>query len=220
VDKNNFYWLLLALLIFLVGVPVADELAMLSEPAVRALLFSCLLAIGIWSLRGAGHMFSVGLAFVIAGILSNILAVKLTSPAFFFASFAALFGFLLVAITYTSHQVVAVTDISRNRLIGAVCLYLLFGVIWAVAYSVLDLVSPESFRGFSPLDDPGWDSEWLYFSFVTMTTLGYGDISPVSATARALAYLQAVFGQFYVAILVAGLVGAYISRSDNRKADE
>lgn len=81
-DKNNFFWLLPALLIFLIGVPVADELAMLSEPAVRALLFSCLLAIGIWSLRGAGHMFSVGLAFVIAGILSNILAVKLTSPAF------------------------------------------------------------------------------------------------------------------------------------------
>ena len=57
-----------------------------------------------------------------------------------------------------------------------------------------------------------WDSEWLYFSFVTMTTLGYGDIAPVSAIARVLAYMQAVFGQFYIAILVAGLVGAYISR--------
>jgi len=47
-----------------------------------------------------------------------------------------------------------------------------------------------------------------------MTTLGYGDIAPVSAIARVMAYMQALFGQFYIAILVAGLVGAYISRRE------
>ena len=45
-----------------------------------------------------------------------------------------------------------------------------------------------------------------------MTTLGYGDITPISATARTFSYLQAVFGQFYIAILIAGLVGAYIAK--------
>jgi len=65
--------------------------------------------------------------------------------------------------------------------------------------------------GRSPSPDRGWDSEWLYFSFVTMTTLGYGDILPVSAAARGLAYMQAIVGQFYIAILVAGLVSAYVS---------
>ena len=70
------------------------------------------------------------------------------------------------------------------------------------------------------MEDREWDSEWLYFSFVTMTSLGYGDISPVSAIARALAYLEAVSGQFYIAILVAGLVGAHMSRRDSRKTDE
>ena len=59
--------------------------------------------------------------------------------------------------------------------------------------------------------DPRSDSSWLYFSFVTLTTLGYGDITPVSATARSLSFMQAVAGQFYVAVLVAGLVSAYIS---------
>ena len=61
----------------------------------------------------------------------------------------------------------------------------------------------------------GWDSTWLYFSFVTMSTLGYGDITPVSAIARMLTYMQAVFGLFYIAILVAGLVGAYVSGRQN-----
>jgi len=70
------------------------------------------------------------------------------------------------------------------------------------------------------MEDREWDSEWLYFSFVTMATLGYGDIAPVSAIARALAYIQAVFGQFYIAILVAGLVGAHITHRTIRKVDE
>jgi hypothetical protein len=99
--------------------------------------------------------------------------------------------------------------------------YLLLGVIWAVAYTMLEMISPGSFGGFTPLEGRGWDSEWLYFSFVTMTTLGYGDILPISATARALAYMQAIFGQLYVAILVAGLVSALISsRQSNKQNDD
>ena len=95
------------------------------------------------------------------------------------------------------------------------CVYLLLGVIWAMVYTILDVISPGSFHGILRLDEPGWDSAWLYFSFVTMTTLGYGDLLPISATARALAYMQAVVGQFYIAILVAGLVSAYISSRQN-----
>ncbi len=219
--KNNFFWLLLALFVFLIIVPAADDLGILSKPIVRALAFSCLVFIGIWSLRGSGRPFAVGIAFVITGIVFNVLAVNLASPVYLYASFAALFGFLLVAISFTLKQVAMETDISPNRLVGAVCVYLLLGVIWAVAYTILEMISPESFGGFTPLQGRGWDSEWLYFSFVTMTTLGYGDILPVSATARALAYMQAVFGQLYVAILVAGLVSALISsRQSNKQNDD
>lgn len=213
--KNNFSWLLLALLSFLVVVPLADDLGVLALPAVRAFAFSLLVVIGIWSLRGGGRAYSLGLFFVFAGIVMNVLAANLMAPFFLYASLAAFFGFLLVAISYTLSQVVRGTDVSVNRLIGAVCIFLLLGVIWAVAYTFVEMTNPESFRGFSPQEGRGWDSDWLYFSFVTMTTLGYGDITPVSATAKALAYLQAVFGQFYVAVLVAGLVSAYISKHRN-----
>ena len=194
---------------------------MLSKPLVRALAFSCLVIIGVWSLRGGGRAYTLGMFFVIAGIVMNSLAVNLESPIFLYASFAALFGFLLVAVSYTLGQIARETDINANRLIGAVCVYLLLGVIWAVAYTLVDMIAPGSFKGFVPPEGRGWDSEWLYFSFVTMTTLGYGDISPVSAIAKALAYLQAVFGQFYIAILVAGLVSAYISsRQSNTQNDD
>ncbi len=219
-NKHNFFWLLLALLVFLIGVPVADELAIISKPVIRALAFSCLVFIGIWSLRGSGRPFSVGIAFVIAGIVLNVLAVNLASAVYLYASFVALFGFLLVAIYFTLKQIAMETDISPNRLVGAVCVYLMLGVIWAVAYTMLEMISSGSFAGFTPLQGRGWDSEWLYFSFVTMTTWGYGDILPISATARALAYMQAVFGQLYVAILVAGLVSALISSRQSSKQDD
>jgi len=212
VKKNNFSYLLLALLILLFGMPLAENLSILTGPVLRPLMFSCLLIIGILSLRGAGRFFTFGMAFVVASILLNVLAfIRLTS-AFLYGSYASLFGFLLVAIADTLKQVVVGTAMSVNRLLSAVCVYLLLGVIWAFAYTGLDLLGPGSFQGFSSLDHHSWDSEWLYFSFVTMTTLGYGDITPVSAMAKFLAYSQTVFGQFYIAVLVAGLVGAYIAR--------
>ncbi len=217
--KNNFSYLLLALLILLFGMPLAEDLSILTGPVVRSLMFSCLLIIGVLSLRGAGRFFTIGMAFVVAGVLLNVLAFNRLSSAFLYGSYASLFGFLLVAIAYTLKQVVVGTAMSVNRLVGAVCVYLLLGVMWALAYTVLDLLAPGSFRGFSSLDDRSWDSEWLFFSFVTMTTLGYGDITPVSATAKFLAYSQAVFGQFYIAVLVAGLVGAYIARRQSETDD-
>lgn len=216
VNKNNFSYLLVALLVLLLGIPLAHDLAIASGPLARSLVFSLLLVIGIWSLRGGGHYFTVGMAFVIGGVLLNVIALNIDSKFLVFSSIVALFGFLLVAVTYALKQVVFGTEITMNRLVGAVCVYLLLGTIWAIAYSLVDAVSPGSFAGFTPQDGGGWDAEWLYFSFVTMASLGYGDILPVLGTARTLAYLQAVFGQFYIAILVAGLVSAYIS---NKRGD-
>jgi len=210
--RTNFFYLLIALLVLLVVIPLADDLDLVSTPLVRGLVFSCLLVIGVWSLRGGGRHFTVGIAFVIVGVVLNVLAVSMPAQFLQQASILALIGFMVVAITFTMKQIAFSNEINTNRIIGAICVYLLLGVIWAMAYTIIEMVSPGSFAGFSPIDDLGWDSEWLYFSFVTMTTLGYGDILPVSATARGFAYMQAIVGQFYIAVLVAGLVSAYVSK--------
>jgi len=216
VERTNFYYLLVALLVFLVAIPLADDFGIGGAPFVRILVFSGLLIIGVWSLKGGGRYFSLGMAFVVAGVILNVLAVQMQSSFFQHTSLLLMIGFLLVAISFTLKQVALGTEISTNRLIGAVCVYLLLGVIWALIYSIIELAIPGSFSGFVAWNDSGWNSEWIYFSFVTMTTLGYGDLLPLSATARALAYLQAVFGQFYIAVLVAGLVSAYISNRQNQ----
>jgi len=212
VEKTNFSYLLIALLFVLVTIPLVDDFQFVSAPIARAIIFSGLLVIGIWSLKGGGRYFAVGMAFVVAGVVLNMLAVNMESMSLQSLALLALIGFLVVAISFTLRQVAVGNEINTNRLVGAVCVYLLLGVIWAMAYTLVNLASPGAFTGFIPTKDLGWDSEWLYYSFVTMTTLGYGDILPVSATARGLAYMQAIVGQFYIAVLVAGLVSAYVSK--------
>ena len=207
-------WLILALLLLLVGIPVADECDAISRSFARAFAFSCLLGIGVLRLRGAGRMLRPAMALAVVGIVLNIAAAQVASDALVYASFTAIMLFLLIAIGVTFRDVATDPDVSANRIVGAIAVYMLLGVLWAVAYTIVHLVWPGSFTGFDSRAGGEWDSEWLYYSFVTMTTLGYGDISPVSPIARLLAYLQAVVGQLYIAILVAGLVGAYMSKKE------
>ena len=215
--EKNFAWLLIALLVFLIGIPVIEAGELLPPRIIRALIISWLLVVGVWSLRGFGKLFATGLFLAGLGVVMNLWAAR--SPHAFaqYASFAALFAFLLVAVWCAAIQVFEGTAITRNRLLGSICLYLLLGVAWAIAYTVIEMLCPGSFQGFKPQMGQGWDSDWLYFSFVTMSTVGYGDISPITPIARMLAYLQAVFGLFYIAILVAGLVGTYVSNRQNER---
>jgi hypothetical protein len=210
-QEKNFSWLLFALLGYLIVVPVAEDLGVISARLMRVIMFTWLFFFGVWSLRGFGRFFHVGIGFALAGTALSVISANSSAVEYFYTSFAALFGFMLVVIWCTGKQVVLGKEISANRVIGAISLYFLFGGIWAITYAVLEMLVPGSFTGFSESASQGLSSEWLYFSFVTMTTLGYGDLTPLSATAQTLAYIQAVFGQFYIAILVAGLVSGYIT---------
>jgi hypothetical protein len=96
-----------------------------------------------------------------------------------------------------------------DRVFGAVVLYLLLGLLWAVAYQVVETILPDSFT-VRPADDSGL-AEWVYFSFVTLTTVGYGDIAPVTQGARSLAMLEALVGQLYPAVIIARLVSLQTS---------
>jgi hypothetical protein len=107
------------------------------------------------------------------------------------------------------------THITRETITGAICAYLLIGSMWAHVFSIVENVSPGSFAdnsieanaaaGPEPMRDQA--DRFTYFSFVTLTTLGYGDITPLSRSARNLTALEAIFGQLYLAVLIARLVG-------------
>lgn len=111
--------------------------------------------------------------------------------------------------------------VSADKILGAVSAYLLLGVVWAMIYTVIEIAFPFSFYFSLGLQSHDVNlsqhrfffSEFLYFSYVTLSTLGYGDIIPISEPARAMATLEAVSGQLYVAVLIARLVGLHISHT-------
>ncbi len=115
-------------------------------------------------------------------------------------------GFLLAVLMV---QVFGESQVTRHRVRGAIAVYLIFGLMWALLYQVLALTMPGAFNlpGNVTLDDPGRLQRALtYYSFITMTTLGYGDITPVLPVARTLAMFEALVGQLYPAITLARLV--------------
>lgn len=218
VRRDNFYYLFFALLLLLFATPISTDLDLIPAPLLRALSFSIVLAIGVWSLQGSRRVFAIGMFLAVAGIIVTVAASIFDRPVLSIGSMVIFIAFLSVAILEALRKVAISNEISTNRLVGAVCVYLMLGLLWAIAYELLFYVSPEAFR----LPEDGQDAltavYWSYYSFITLTTLGYGDILPVSATARALAYAESIIGQLYVAILVAGLVSAYIS--GRKRSDE
>jgi len=98
-------------------------------------------------------------------------------------------------------------SVARAQLYTAVNIYLLLGLLWATLYLAIDAFSPGSIRIGSHAADR--QAELLYFSLITLSTIGYGDIVPVSGEARILAALEGVTGVLYIAITVALLVGRF-----------
>jgi len=101
--------------------------------------------------------------------------------------------------------------ITRQRVQGSIIIYLLLGLIWAEGYMLAALLNPNSFTGNLGTGPNAVLARWTYFSFVTLTTVGYGDITPVSLVTRPLANIEALIGQLYPAILIARLVSMEIT---------
>lgn len=108
-------------------------------------------------------------------------------------------------------QIFKAKIITLNTIGLALCTYIMLGTVWILFYTPVLALNPEAFTH-PILDDPDPLHTLTYFSYVTLATLGYGDISPVSNLARNLAILEAVTGTLFLAVLISRLVGGY-SRS-------
>lgn len=130
------------------------------------------------------------------------------------ALFFAFIAVLILAAVLRDHTV------TGDTISGALCVYFLVAMVWALLFALMDKVHPGSFQittGETITVDPKYPhslpvSVFLYFSLITLSTVGYGDIIPLTASARGLAALEGIIGQFYLAVLVARLVGLYTSR--------
>jgi hypothetical protein len=117
--------------------------------------------------------------------------------------------------------VLAPGEVTADKIYASLCVYLLLGLLWACGYLALELLRPGSLQvdgvdlATSVGDAEGMLSHCFYYSFVTLTTLGYGDVKPTTPPAQSLAYVEALTGQLYLAVLVARLVALHIASSDS-----
>ncbi|MEW6268023.1 MAG: ion channel [Thermodesulfobacteriota bacterium] len=134
---------------------------------------------------------------------------------------AAFLAFLTLVMLWVvlREQVVTV-----DTLIGAVCAYFLIGVTFGTTYAIVGLTTPNAFDVSPALAAA---ADWhppasplspllQYYSFATLSTLGYGDMSPVSPAARSLSVLEGLAGPLYLAVLITRLVGMHTARSSRR----
>jgi hypothetical protein len=108
---------------------------------------------------------------------------------------------------------------TSERIFGALCAYVFIGLLFGLFYAHMEYRQPGTFATSQAIITEGAVNEsnlypvFVYFSFVTLTTLGYGDISPIAEHARTLAWFEALLGQLYLAVMVAGFVALHISES-------
>jgi hypothetical protein len=121
----------------------------------------------------------------------------------------------IVFFAYVSANILAFIfrekNVTTDLIIGAICAYFLVGLFWSSIYTIMEMVQPGSFLIPEGVGHPG--SLFNYYSFVTLTTLGYGDVTPLSEAARSLSVLEAAMGQLYIAVLIARLVGLHIAQT-------
>jgi hypothetical protein len=206
---GNFWYLFVGLLLTLLAMPFSSELPGGGRNSIT-LLFCLFMLVAVWSLAASRRIFHLGILLAIG--IASILGIKVFANA---NQTLELVGLLLMLIFCSLSCFIAARNVfvwhrvDLNSLVGAFCVYLLLGMIWALLYRLLHLYGWATFSGNVAEQEHNLFPDLIYFSFVTLASLGYGDISPIGALPKTLAYLEAIVGQFYLAVMVASLVGVY-----------
>jgi hypothetical protein len=212
---NSRFLLLLIFILILIAINSIDEAigeyGILLDLIGTAVLISAIYAIGqkkvfivVGILLAAPLMLSMWLSFLKITWLQ--ISVNLSGVAFF--------AFIIIHIL---RFIFSREEITKDLIAGAAVVYLLTAILWTYAYRFIEIIQPGSFA-IAQSQAIGDQSPFLYYSFVTLTTLGYGDIFPVTTAAKSCAVLEAVIGQLYLVITVAWLVGVHISQSMAKKS--
>jgi len=215
-EKDNFTYLLVSLIFLLFSSACVDQFIISGNGQSFVIAATILTMItGIWSVRSTHYLFNTGLGLVIATVVISLIVSLLDKAELEFIHIILMLLFFLLTLKPAAQQALFSGNITSNSIIGSICIFLLLGLIWTMLYLLLAEFIPEAFAG---IEHTNWKQnlpDLIYFSFVTLTTLGFGDLLPVSPLARFLVYMEAIVGVFYMAIVVSSLVGAKMSHSES-----
>lgn len=207
--EMEFSFLLISLLLLLIVAPFfgGHHLGMLVLDGVLTIVLLSSMA----AVSKDRRSLMIGLLLAIPALAARWLAYVAPGPVVEWGGMLCGMGFFAYTGIIILGHVLRQREVTRDLVAGALCVYLLLGLSWAFAFALLEFLHPGSFR--MPTQEQGHGLfDMIYYSLVTLTTVGYGDITPVTPPARGLSTVEAVVGQFYLTVLVARLVGLRISQ--------
>jgi len=202
-SRHCFAWLFASLLLTLAAGFTLDAIAPWYNPLEILLAVNLLAAITI--VARERHM-RLPLLLAVGFLVARSLRAAFGLPGMLPVSQGLWFVAIALATVASARHALASGRTDGERILAALDAYLLAGLLFAFAYWAIDQVWPGSFRG---VDGTISQRDAIYFSFITISTLGYDEIAPLSSPARGLAVVEAVSGQMYLTVLVARLVSQY-----------
>ena len=179
----------------------ATTVALVTNIFLWFIVISC-----VWAIHEKKRHQWIAIAISAVAILADLLDFFLQNAMTSWVSKIAIVFFLGYAVVTILFYLVRQEEVTADMMMAGASEYILIGILWACFYVLIETVYPGSFNfGGTKMDRSGF----LYFSFVTLTTTGYGDVLPVSVQARSLAMLEMLTGQLYIAMTVARLVSLY-----------
>ena len=203
---GRFLLLLISLVSMLLFRPLLE--GFISIRVLMDIFFSFILVSGVYAVSQKKRVLFIGvIVFLPTLILQWTDYFVPTSSVFILTKLMGLIFLIYVAVIILNY-LFREQHVTIEVILGAVCVYFLIGMAWAFGYLLIEKGSPGAFQY---AGDP--NISFIYYSYVTLSTLGYGDITPVSSAARSLSLMEAITGQLYIAVLIARLVGIHISQS-------
>ena len=210
IARQRFFYLLIAIVAFIIGNPFFKDLLGKRFHYITDLFITIIFIAATYALSENRRHLTMSILLAIP--LLVFIWAKYVIDSFYIdilgEVFAVLFfGFVVICLADFIHEQ---KEVTKEVIATAGIIYLMLALVWAFVYAILDSIYPGSFSfGGEPRKDL---YHFLYFSFVTLTTLGYGDITPLTDKAAALVILEAVVGQIYLVVGMAWLVGMHVSR--------
>ena len=215
-EFKGYKVLLYALLITLLAFPILEDFKYISF--VVGLLFIAVLLAAVRAVAKLRKQILISSIFGIVSVVGYFGNLFGLSP--WFEALGMLgFGlfFMTVGLIIMANIMLHIRHVTDELIYGSINVYLLIGLSFAFIHALIEFMQPGSIVGLNELSmSDASIMPYLYYSFVTMTTLGYGDLSPVTGPAATLAYVEAIFGQLYIAIMIARLMGLYVAHESNQ----
>lgn len=213
--KWRFFYLLIALVFLLIIGPFVE--GFVGIRMVLDIFFSVIILLCVYAISEKRYQIIIGIILAIPMLLSLWLRRFVIIKSIIIIgdlSGIALMAFVIISIiSFIFRQKEVATDL----ITGAAVAYLLMGVMWSFIYSFTEMIHPGSFA-LSGIDIADPRFSFIYYSFVTITTLGYGDITPLTRLACSFSILEAITGQLFLVIQVAWLVGLHVSQTMRKRS--